>query len=420
MTSNQDIPSSTSQSPSSNTIDHKKLEAFMMNAVGDMASSLGAMMIMLGDRLGLYKAMAKSAGPVSSEELASQTNTAERYIREWLASQAAAGYITYDSASQKFSLPPENAMVLANEDSPAFMLGAYQTLRSIFKDEDKFVEIFKSGKGLCWGEHHHDLFEGTAKFFKPNYMSNLVPSWIPSLDGGVEEKLRKGAKVADIGCGYGVSTVIMAKEYPNSKFYGFDNHEASIEAARQLAQKEGVADRAEFAVVSANESIDKDFDLVAFFDCLHDMADPIGALKFAKQSLKKDGVCMIVEPMANDRIEDNLNLVGKIYYAFSSIICVPNSLADNGIALGAQVTRIYDSSSDGNNKGKGQQRYNTFCFKAFSSEQQSSYKAKGFSERLFTIKCSPGSPQHDISEVINDAGDPVSIFMARKISNYTF
>jgi len=183
-------------------------------------------------------------------------------------------------------------------------------LRSIFKDEDKFVEIFKSGKGLRWGEHHHDLFEGTAKFFKPNYMSNLVPSWIPSLDSGVEEKL-KGAKVADIGCGYGVSTVIMAKEYPNSKFYGFDNHEASIEAARQLAQKEGVADRAEFAVVYANESIDKDFDLVAFFDCLHDMADPIGALKFAKQSLKKDGVCMIVEPMANDRIEDNLNLFGN-------------------------------------------------------------------------------------------------------------
>ena len=167
-------------------------------------------------------------------------------------------------------------------------------------------------------------------------MSNLVPSWIPSLDG-MQEKLRKGAKVADIGCGYGVSTIIMAKEYPNSKFYGFDNHEASIEAARQLAQKEGVADRAEFAVVSANESIDKDFDLIAFFDCLHDMADPVGALKFAKQSLKSDGTCMIIEPMANDNVEDNLNLVGKIYYAASSIICVPNSLADNGIALGAQA-----------------------------------------------------------------------------------
>ena len=227
-------------------------------------------------------------------------------------------------------------MVLANEDSPAFILGSYQILRSVFKDEDKFVEIFKSGKGLRWGEHHHDLFEGTAKFFKPNYLSNLVPSWIPSLDG-VQEKLKQGAKIADIGCGYGVSTVIMAKEYPKSKFYGFDNHKDSIEAARKLAQKEGVTDRIEFAVVSANESIDNDFDLVAFFDCLHDMADPVSALKFAKQSLKSDGTCMIIEPMANDNIEDNLNLVGKIYYSASSIICVPNSLADNGIALGAQA-----------------------------------------------------------------------------------
>jgi len=213
---------------------------------------------------------------------------------------------------------------------------AHQILRSVFKDEDKFVEIFKSGKGLRWCEHHHDLFEGTAKFFKPNYLSNLVPSWIPSLDG-MQEKLKQGAKIADIGCGYGVSTVIMAKEYPNSKFYGFDNHKASIEAARKLAQKEDVTDRIEFAVVSANESIGNDFDLVAFFDCLHDMADPVSALKFAKQSLKSDGACMIIEPMANDNIEDNLNLVGKIYYSASSIICVPNSLADNGIALGAQA-----------------------------------------------------------------------------------
>ena len=211
MTSNQDIPSSTSTS--SNNIDHKKLEDFMMKAVGDMASSLGSMMIILGDRLGLYKAMAKSGGPITSEELASQTNTAERYIREWLASQAAAGYITYNPSDKRFFLPIENAMVLANEDSPAFMLGGYQVLRSIFKDEDKFVEIFKSGKGLRWGDHHHDLFEGTAKFFKPNYMNNLVPSWIPSLDG-MQEKLKQGANVADIGCGYGVSNVMMAKKYP--------------------------------------------------------------------------------------------------------------------------------------------------------------------------------------------------------------
>ncbi len=317
-------------------IDKSKLQEFMMKAVTDMASSLGAMSIILGDKLGLYKTMAKT-GPITSEELSTQTNTAERYIREWLAGQAAAGYVTYNSINRKYVLPQENAMVLAYEDSPTFIMGAYQILRSVFKDEDKFIEIFKSGKGLRWGEHHHDLFEGTAKFFKPNYIGNLVQSWIPSLEG-MEEKLKKGAKVADIGCGYGISTIIMAKEYPNSKFCGFDNHEPSIEAAKQLAQKDGLTNsRAEFTVVSINDSIRNDYDLIAFFDCLHDMADPIGVLKFAKQSMKEDGTCMIIEPMANDNTEDNLNLIGRIYYAASSIICVPNSLADNGIALGAQA-----------------------------------------------------------------------------------
>jgi SAM-dependent methyltransferase len=326
---------STSTSTSTDTLNQSKLQEFMMKAVGDMAGSFGAMMLILGDRLGLYKTMAKS-GPITSEDLSTQTNTSERYIREWLAGQAAAGYITYNSVDHKYFLPQENAMVLSYENSPTYIMGAYQILRSIFKDEDKFVDIFKSGKGLRWGEHHHDLFEGTAKFFKPNYMGNLVQSWVPSLEG-MEEKLNKGAKVADIGCGYGISSIIMAKEYPNSKFYGFDNHEPSIEAAKQLAQKDGLANRVEFNVVSINESIGNDYDLIAFFDCLHDMADPVGALKFAKQSMKTDGTCMIIEPMANDNIEDNLNLVGRIYYAASSIICVPNSLADNGIALGAQA-----------------------------------------------------------------------------------
>lgn len=332
MTSN--TPAAAAAAPMDN-IDQSKLHEFMMKAVADMGSSLGAMSIILGDRLGLYKTMAKT-GPITSGDLAEQTNTAERYIREWLAGQAAAGNITYSPNDRKYTLPKENAMVLAHEDSPTYIMGSYQILRSIFKDEDKFVDIFKTGKGLRWGEHHHDLFEGTAKFFKPNYMGNLVQSWIPSLDG-VEEKLKKGAKVANIGCGYGIPSVIMAKEYPNSKFYGFDNHESSIDAAKQLAQKDGLAGRAEFAVVSANDSIGNDYDLVTFFDCLHDMADPVGALKFAKQSLKADGTCMIIEPMANDNIEDNLNLVGRIYYAASSMICVPNSLADNGVALGAQA-----------------------------------------------------------------------------------
>jgi SAM-dependent methyltransferase len=321
-------------------IDEQKLNEFMQKAVGDIASTMSAMLVIIGDRLGLYKAMAESAGqPISSEELAEKTSTNERLVREWLANQAAGGYITYNTADKKYSLPPEQAMALADENSPVYIHGAYQSIRSFFKDEDKFVEMFKTGKGLRWGEHHHDLFEGTARFFKPNYIGNLVSSWIPSLEG-VEEKLKQGgAKVADIGCGYGISTILMAKAYPNSKFYGFDNHIASIEQARELARKEeGIANNIEFSSVSANdESIGSDYDLITFFDCLHDMGDPAGALKFAKQSLKSDGTCMIIEPMANDKVEDNLNLIGRTFYAASTLVCVPNSLADDGPALGAQA-----------------------------------------------------------------------------------
>ena len=283
-------------STNSNSIDPKKLEEFAMKAVSDMGSSLSAMMVILGEKLGLYKALQRN-GPMTSDALANMTNTSERYMREWLASQAASGYINYNPLTKKFSMSPENAMVLAEENSPAYILGGYQILRSIFKDEDKFVKIFQTGEGLRWGEHHHDLFEGTAKFFKPSYMSNLVQSWIPSLEG-VEEKLKKGAKVADIGCGYGISTIIMAKAYPNSKFHGFDNHTSSIEKAKEIIGKENTNKNINFSIVSANESIGNDYDLVAFFDCLHDMGDPLGALKFARQSLKNDGTCMIIEPMA--------------------------------------------------------------------------------------------------------------------------
>jgi hypothetical protein len=261
---------------STNKIDETKLQKFMVKAVEDMSGSIGAMMIMLGERLGLYKAMANSE-PITSAQLATKTNTAERYVREWLASQAAAGYVMYNPSDQTFIMPPEQALVLADKESPFCVQGAYQIIRSIFKDEEKFVEIFKTGKGLRWGEHDHDLFEGTAKFFKPNYLGNLVQSWIPSLDG-VAYKLKQGAKVADFGCGYGISTIIMAKEYPNSKFYGYDNHKPSIESAQKLASKEGVINRAEFRLVSANEDIGKDYDLITFFDCLHDMGDPVGAL----------------------------------------------------------------------------------------------------------------------------------------------
>ena len=318
-----------------NKINEQKLHDFMLKAVGDIASTMSAMLMIIGDRLGLYKAMAES-GPITSEDLAKKTNTNERYIREWLANQAAGGYIRYNPTDKKYTLPPEQAIVLADENSPVYIQGAYQVIRSLFKDEEKFVKMFQSENGLRWGEHHHDLFEGTARFFKPNYIGNLVSSWIPSLDG-VEEKLKQGAKVADIGCGYGISTTLMAKAYPNSKFYGFDNHSPSIEKAKEQAKKEGVTRNVEFSSVSANEPIGNDYDLITFFDCLHDMGDPIGAMKFAKQSLKPDGTCMIIEPMANNKIEENLNLVGRIYYAASTLVCVPNSLADNGPALGAQA-----------------------------------------------------------------------------------
>jgi 2-polyprenyl-3-methyl-5-hydroxy-6-metoxy-1,4-benzoquinol methylase len=322
---------------STNKINEQKLHEFMLKAVGDIASTMSSMLLLIGDRLGLYKAMAESGTAITSEELAKKTNTNERLIREWLANQAAGGYITYNASDGKYTLPPEQAMALADENSSIYIHGAYQAIRSYFKDEDKFVEMFKTGKGLRWGEHHHDLFEGTARFFKPNYIGNLVSSWIPSLNG-VEEKLKQGAKVADIGCGYGISTILMAKAYPNSKFYGFDNHGPSIEQAQEQARKEGITGNVEFSSVSANdESIGNDYDLITFFDCLHDMGDPIAAMKFAKQSLKPDGTCMIIEPMANDKVEDNLNAVGRTYYAASTLVCVPNSLADNGPALGAQA-----------------------------------------------------------------------------------
>lgn len=325
-------------SNSYSSISEKKLQEFMQKAFADISSSMSAMLVILGEKLGLYKAMAKS-GPITSSELAARTNTYERYVREWLANQAASGYVIYDPKNGKYFLPPEQAMALADDNSTVYLHGAYQVMRSIFKDEDKFIDMFKTGKGLRWSDHHNDLFEGTASFFKPNYISNLTKSWIPSLDG-VKEKLEKGAKVADIGCGYGISTIIMAKEFPNSIFFGFDNHLPSIEKAKQQARLEGLEGRVKFMTNSANESLEGDFDFITFFDCLHDMGDPVGAMKQAWKSLKSDGTCMIVEPMANDKLEDNLNLVGKTFFAASTLVCVPNSVADHGPALGAQAGEI--------------------------------------------------------------------------------
>lgn len=320
---------------SQTAVDEKKLNEFMTKAAGDVGSIYSAMLVLIGERLGLYKAMAE-LGPTTSAELSNRTDTSERYVREWLANQAAGGYVKYSTTDGTYSLPPEQTLVLADENSPVYIQGAYQVIRSIFKDEDKFVEMFRTGKGLRWGEHHHDLFEGTARFYKASYIGNIVQSWIPSLDG-VEQKLNDGAKVGDIGCGYGISTRIMAKAYPNSKFYGYDNHSPSIEKAKEQAKEEGAGNNIEFKVVSANEPIGNDYDLLTFFDCLHDMGDPVGAMIYAKQSLKPGGTCMIVEPMANDKMEDNLNPLGRICYAASTLICVPNSLADNGPALGAQA-----------------------------------------------------------------------------------
>ena len=328
------------------SFNEEKLNQFLGKVLSDFGGAASAVLVYIGDKLGLYKAMSDFGKPMTFKELANRTGTSERYIREWLANQAAGGYLVYDSNSQKYILPFEHAQALVNENSPAYVAGGFQVVMSLFRDEPKFLEAFKTGKGIAWGEHDKDLFEGTERFFRPGYTANLVSSWIPALDNGnVEQALKKGgAKVADIGCGHGVSTILMAKAYPNSKFYGFDNHPASIEYARKKAREEGLGeDRIQFEVASStNYSAPKDaeigYDLIAFFDCLHDMEDPQGASAHALTTLKKpDGVVMIVEPFANDKLEDNLNPLGRLNYAASTLVCVPASLSQNGPALGAQA-----------------------------------------------------------------------------------
>ncbi len=327
------------------TIDQKKLQRFMEVLLADLGGAYSAVLVYIGDKLGLYKAMKNAGRPITSQELADITGTAERNIREWLANQAAGGYIMYDVETQRYWLPIENALALADENSLVYSIGAFQGTMSYFKDASKIMEAFKTGRGLAWGEHDPDLFIGTERFFKPGYSANLVTSWIPSLDNGrVEERLKnKKAVIADIGCGHGVSTVIMAKAYPRSKFIGFDNHPTSIERARELAKEEGLkADQISFEISSATDyplyaNSDKKYDLIAFFDCLHDLGDPVGAASHALKSLKQKGTVMIVEPFANDKVEDNFNPVGRLLYAASAMACVPGSMACNGPALGAQA-----------------------------------------------------------------------------------
>lgn len=318
-------------------VNQEKLNEFLGRAVVDIGATLHAGLVVLGEKLGLYKALANGDGPLTAAELAKKTGTNERYVREWLNAQAAGGYVTYCVSTKRYTLSPEQAFALADENSPAYLPGAFQLVTSAVKSEPKITEAFRSGAGFGWHEHDNGLFEGTERFFRPNYVGNLVSSWIPSLEG-VEDKLRRGAKVADIGCGHGASTILLAQAYPKSKFIGFDYHGPSVEAARKSAKKAGVSDRVTFEQAPAKEYPGSDYDLVAFFDCLHDMGDPVGAATHVLRSLKKDGTWMIVEPFASDRVEENLNPVGRVYYAASTLICTPASRSQEvGLALGAQA-----------------------------------------------------------------------------------
>jgi 2-polyprenyl-3-methyl-5-hydroxy-6-metoxy-1,4-benzoquinol methylase len=317
-------------------IDENKLNEFIGRFVGDLGAVAHAATVLIGDKLGLYKAMADGT-PITAEELAERTGTDERYMQEWLSAQAASGYVEYDPTTSSFRLPPEQAFALTNEYNPLFVPGGYQVAASTIKDADAMAEAIREGRGVGWHEHHHDLYRGTERFFRPNYIGNLVGSWIPALDG-VEDKLRAGAKVADVGCGYGASTIIMAQEYPNSMFVGFDYHEDSVAGARRAATEAGVDDRCSFEVASATDYPGTDYDLVTFFDSLHDMGDPVGVAVHVLETLNPDGTWMIIEPYANDRLEDNLNPIGRIYYSASTVLCVPASKNQEvGLALGAQA-----------------------------------------------------------------------------------
>ena len=315
------------------TIDQEKLGAFLGKAVGDLGAVFSAVLVSIGDSLGLYKALA--TGPLNAAELAARTGTAERYVSEWLNSQAAGGYVTYDPAAAKYYLNAEQALCLADPNGPVDLPGAYMIAQDLFHVMPRALDNFRTGKGMEWGEHHQCLFHGTERFFRTSYNAHLLSEWLPSLDG-VVARLTAGGRAADVGCGHGASTILLAQAFPNSEFIGYDYHAPSIETARQRAHDAGVHN-AHFHVADAVSYEGRDFDLIAFFDCLHDMADPVGAARHARESLKPSGKCMIVEPFAGDRVEDNLNPVGRLFYSASSLVCVPVSLARNGPALGAQA-----------------------------------------------------------------------------------
>ena len=328
-------------------INEDKLNQLLGQVVVEMGAAANGPLITIGDKLGLYKTLA-TADKMSASELADQTDTSLRYVQEWLAAQAASGYVEYDARSHQYYMTPEQVATFGDPNSPVFMTGAFYAITSLYHDEPKMLEAFKTGEGISWGDHHTCLFCGTEKFFSPSYSGNLINSWIPALDG-VTEKLTQGAKVADIGCGHAASTIIMAKAFPKSHFIGIDFHQESIDQAQARADEAGLKN-IEFKVATAKDYQDKDFDFITFFDCLHDMGDPVGACEHAKKALKPDGSCMIVEPCANDSLKDNLNPVGRAFYAFSTQLCLPCSKNQEvGLALGAQagLSRLTETIKNG-------------------------------------------------------------------------
>ena len=318
-------------------VDQSKLEAFLGQMLGDLGGAMSVPLVRMGNKFDLYRTLQRE-GPMTSRGLSEKTGLAERYLREWLSAQAASNYLAYDSENGTFALPPEQAMVFADENSPVYMMGAFECVCSNIQNQGAIEQAFRTGDGVQWADQPECLFCGVAEFFRPGYMANLTKEWLPALDG-VVDKLETGARVADVGCGHGISTALMAEAFPNSHFIGFDFHEGSIKAAQTHAKKHGVEGNAQFEVASAKQFDGRGtFDLVCAFDCLHDMGDPVGAAAHIRDSLKPDGTWMIVEPMADGRLEGNLNPVGRLFYSASTMVCVPTSLSQEvGMALGAQA-----------------------------------------------------------------------------------
>jgi len=325
------------QAAQSVQIDEDKMNAFLGKVVGDFGATMSSMLAYIGTKLGLYQALADSEGGMTSNELAEKTGTNERYIREWLLNQAAGEYVHYDAVTGKYSMLPEQRIALADESSPFYVAGGFYLVKALLNAQPRITEAFKTGSGLGWHEHDTDLFLGTEKFFRPGYTAHLMGSWIPSLTG-IQGKLEAGGRVADVGCGHGASTILMAQAFPNSKFYGFDYHPNSIETARKRAEGAGVSDRVTFEIATAKDYPDNQYDLIAFFDCLHDMGDPAGASKHAFDCLADGGSVMIVEPMAGNTVEENFNIVGRTFSAASALCCTPNAIAQGGTGIGTVAT----------------------------------------------------------------------------------